>query len=103
MDFVSWIRLGDLCTIRSKVVFCSSKTLEIEIVASVASIQSLGKEDTPVAKGRFIFASLGKEGKPIPVPPLKLETDENYENAFLGQQRYEAAKRARVEAASSKR
>jgi acyl-coenzyme A thioesterase 7 len=102
IDFVSWIRLGDLCTIRSKVVFCSSKTLEIEIVASVASIQSLGKEDTPVAKGRFIFVSLGKQGKSIPVPPLKLETEENYENAFLGQQRYEAAKRARAKAAASK-
>jgi len=100
MDFVSWIRLGDVCTIRSKVVFCSTKALEIEVVASVASVHTIGKEDTLVAKGLFVFASLDKDGKAVPVPPLKLETDEDIEKAFLGQQRYEAAKRVRAETAA---
>ena len=102
MDFVSWIRLGDVCSIRSKVVFASTKTLEIEVVASVASVHTIGKEDTLVAKGLFTFVSLDKDGKAIPVPPLKLETEEDFEKAFLGQQRYEAAKKARVGAAASR-
>jgi acyl-coenzyme A thioesterase 7 len=101
IDFVSWIRLGDICTIQSKVVFASTKTLEIEVVASVASIHTIDCADTLVAKGRFIFVSLNPEGKAIPVPPLKLETAEDFENAYLGQRRYEAGKKARAKAAAS--
>lgn len=100
IDFVNWIRLGDVCSIKSKVVFASTKTLEIEVIASVASAHTIGKEDTLVAKGMFIFASLDKEGKAMPVPPLKLETNEDFEKAYLGQERYEASKRARAEAAT---
>jgi len=98
MDFVSWIRLGDICTIQSKVVFCSKKTLQIEVAAYDASIQTTGSPDTLVAKGRFIFASLDEEGTAMAVPPLKLETDEDFEKAYLGQLRYDAAKKARAKA-----
>ncbi|KAL9186089.1 hypothetical protein ACHAXT_005327 [Thalassiosira profunda] len=96
MDFVSWIRLGDLCTIKSKAVFASTKSLEIEVVASAASA-ILGGEDVIVARGLFTFVSLGSDGKVLPVPALRLENEEDMRNAFLGQQRYEAAKKARAE------
>ena len=95
MDFVSWVRLGDLCTIRSKVVFASSKSLEIEVVASVTSVASKG-EDVTVARGLFTFVSLGKDGKVLAVPKLVLENEEDMQNAFRGFQRYEAAKKARL-------
>ena len=101
MDFVGWIKLGDLCTIKSKVVFCSAKPLEIEVVASVSSASKIGQGDTVVAKGIFSFVSIGAEGKALPVPPLRLETKEDIHNAFLGQQRYAAAKQARVAANKS--
>ena len=96
MDFVSWVRLGDLCTIRSKVVFASSKSLEIEVVASVTSVASKG-EDVTVARGLFTFVSLGKDGKVLAVPKLVLENEDDMQNAFRGFQRYEAAKKARLE------
>lgn len=94
MDFSSWVRLGDLCTIRSKVVFASSRSLEIEVVASVTSVASNG-EDTIVARGVFTFVSIGPDGRVRAVPKLKLESEEDMRHAFLGLQRYEAAKRAR--------
>lgn len=94
MDFVNWIRLGDVCSIQSRVVFASTKTLEIEVTAYDASVGSA--PDTLVAKGMFVFASLDKDGKAIPVPPLKLETEEDFEKAYLGKLRYDAAKRART-------
>ena len=102
MDFVSWVRLGDLCTIKSKAIFVSSKSIEIEVVASVASaILSTGeaaeKADTMVARGLFTFVSLGSDGKVKNVSKLKLETEEDMRNAFIGQKRYEAAKKARLE------
>lgn len=97
MDFVEWIKLGDICTIRSKVVFCSKKSLEIEVVASVASASTIGvEEDTIVARGLFTFVSIGSAGKVLEVPQLCLESEEDMQNAFLGQRRYEAAKRDRA-------
>eukprot|EP01083_Nonionella_stella_P108302 314842_1 len=101
MDFVGWVRLGDLCTIRSRVVFASSKSLEIEVVASVASATVIeekaeGEEDAVVARGLFTFVSIGSGGKVLPVPKLILEGEEDLRNAYLGQQRYDAAKRARA-------
>mmetsp|Transcript_10664 Transcript_10664/g.23576 ORF Transcript_10664/g.23576 Transcript_10664/m.23576 type:complete len:361 (-) Transcript_10664:88-1170(-) len=98
MDFVSWVSLGDLCSIRSKVVFASSKSLEIEVVASVASVTSdaLNGKDNIVARGLFTFVSIGSDGKVQAVPKLVLESEEDMQNAFFGTQRYEAAKRARI-------
>lgn len=98
MDFVTWVRLGDLCTIRSKVVFVSSKSIEIEVVALTASaILSKGDpvNDTIVARGLFTFVSLGSDGKVMNVPKLKLDTEQDMKNAFLGEKRYQAAKKAR--------
>lgn len=93
VDFVKCISLGNLCTIRSKVVFASSKSLEIEIVASVAS--DTGGDDTVAAKGLFTFVSIGSDGKVLPVPELRLESEEDKRCAYLGKLRYEAAKKAR--------
>jgi len=101
MDFTSWVRLGDLCTIRSKVVFVSSKSIEVEVVASTASaILSNESSDTIVAKGLFTFVSLESDGKVLPVPKLRLDTDEDYRNAFAGNKRYLAAKKARQQGSS---
>jgi len=95
LDFVSPVQLGDLVTVRSKVVFASSKSLDIEVVASVASAASIG-EDAVVAKGLFTFVSIGSNGKAQSVPKLRLESDEDMIKAYMGKQRYEAAKRARL-------
>ena len=99
MDLVHWIRLGDICTIHSRVVFASNKTLEIQVTAYDASMMSTSA-DTLVAKGMFVFASLDENGKSIAVPPLKLTTKSEYKEAFLGTLRYNAAKRARMAAKS---
>lgn len=92
MDFTSWVRLGDLCTIRSKVSFASSKSLEIEVVASVTSVASNG-EEIIVARGLFSFVSLGKDGRVQPVPKLILESEEDMQNAFWG---FQTRKRCRA-------
>lgn len=98
MDFVSWVRLGDCVTIKSKVVFTSSKSLEIEVVASVVSVTSdaINGKDNIVARGLFTFLSIGSDGKVQAVPKLLLESEEDMQNAFFGLHRYEAAKRARM-------
>ena len=99
MDFVGWVRLGDLCTVRSRPVFASSKSLEIEVVASVTSATS-PEDDVVVAKGLFTFVSLGADGRVAAVPRLRLEEEEDARSAYRGKLRYEAAKRARSEVAN---
>ena len=73
LDFVSWVRLGDLCTIKSKVVFVPSKSLEIE----VASVATLSGEDNKVARGLLTFVSIGSDRNIQTVPNLKLESEED--------------------------
>jgi acyl-CoA hydrolase len=60
----------------------------------------MSNEDTVVAKGTFVFASIGGDHKSLPVTKLKLETEEEMEKAYRGQQRYEMAKRARAKSAA---
>lgn len=101
INFMSMVRLGDICSIESRVTFCSSKSMAIEVTASVTSTrQAIEYQERVVARGRFTFASLDPEGKTMPVPKLRLETDEDMERAYQGQLRYEAAKKRREEGSS---
>jgi acyl-coenzyme A thioesterase 7 len=102
IDFVHPVTLGEICTIHSKAVFASNKTLEMQVTASVTCARRSHdnhRQDTMVAFGRFTFASLDEMGRAITVPPLELETDEDKERFFQAEQRYSAAKKARAAAA----
>ena len=97
MDFVHWVQLGNICSIQARVVFCSHKSMEIEVTASVTTIHNIDGDDKVVAKGSFTFVSLNAEGKAIPVPPVILETEQDFDRAFHAQQKYEMAKRRRAQ------
>jgi acyl-coenzyme A thioesterase 7 len=97
MDFIHPVTLGEICSIHSKAVFASTKTLEMQVTANVTCARSQEEQDdTIVALGRFTFASLDELGKAIPVPPLKLETEADRERFFQAEQWYLAAKKARA-------
>jgi acyl-coenzyme A thioesterase 7 len=106
LEFLQWIRLGSICNIRSRVIFSSQKAMEVEVIATVTTMHNIDEDDDEsknvVAKGIFTFVSLNDQHKPIPVPPLKLETAEDIESAFQGQQRYEAQKKARLSSVQGK-
>jgi acyl-coenzyme A thioesterase 7 len=93
MDFVSMIHLGDVVTIDAKLSFCSAKSMEIQVTAEVTSMT---REDHLVAKGTFAFVALDETHKLIPVPALKVETEQEFEEAFAGQVKYETAKKQRL-------
>jgi acyl-coenzyme A thioesterase 7 len=97
IDFLCLVRLGDVCTIHSRVVYCSNKTLEMQVKATVTCARTIVNDlqDKFVAFGRFTFTALDDKGKAIRVPPLRLESDEDFERAFHGEQRYRMAKKAR--------
>merc|ERR1712224_441623 len=100
MDFTNFVRLGNLVTIDAKLVYCSSKTMEICVTASTESpdtINNGNNGDVIVAKAMFTFVALdSKTHRPINVPPVRFETDEEFKQAFEAKQAYEQAKRERA-------
>lgn len=99
MDFDAIVHLGDIVTIEANMRFCSSKSMEIMVVAKVTSMT---KQDHVVARGTFTFVALDKKNKVIAVPGLALETEEEFDHAFASQVKYEAAKQARIAAAAAR-
>jgi len=99
MDFTSFVRLGHLVTIDAKLIYCSNKTMEICVTASTESPDTINGNsgDVIVAKAMFTFVALdSKTHRPINVPPVRFETDEEFKQAFEAKQAYEQAKRERA-------
>jgi len=93
MDFIDFVNLGDVVTIDATLSFVSAKSMEIEVRASAASMT---KRDTPVARGTFTFVSLDKNQNVMAVPTLTFENQEQLEQAFVAQKKYEKAKKDRL-------
>merc|ERR1712224_849926 len=100
MDFTSFVRLGHLVTIDAKLVYCSNKTMEICVTSSTESTDTINNGnsgDVIVAKAMFTFVALdSKTHRPINVPPVRFETDDEFKLAFEAKQAYEQAKRERA-------
>merc|ERR1711877_76618 len=83
MDFTNFVRLGHLVTIDAKLVYCSNKTMEICVTASTESTDTINNGnnggDVIVAKAMFTFVALdSKTHRPINVPPVRFETDDEF-------------------------
>mmetsp|Transcript_19084 Transcript_19084/g.27964 ORF Transcript_19084/g.27964 Transcript_19084/m.27964 type:complete len:344 (+) Transcript_19084:33-1064(+) len=94
MDFVNFVKLGNIVTIDAVPAFSAHKSVEIAVTVSVLSLEN--KENIIVARGNFTFVSLNKDNKVIPVPRLLLESKAEIEQALIAQKRYEEAKQARL-------
>lgn len=93
MNLVGVVRLGDIVTIQAVATFASAKSLEVSVCASVSSFE---RQDCPVAHGTFTFVSLNKDGKVAPIPRLALESEDEFDSAFMSQKQYEKNKRERL-------
>ncbi|GKY99685.1 hypothetical protein MPSEU_000922500 [Mayamaea pseudoterrestris] len=104
IEFSNYVKLGTIVNVSSKVTFCSAKSMEVQVVATVTSLESMTNEldsssennNPVVAKGIFSFVSLNDSKLPMAVPSLRLETEHDMQAYYEGQQRYERAKLARA-------
>jgi len=84
LDFKHPVRIGDVVTLRAKLVFVGKTSMEVEVHVETERIKT--GETLPVATAYLTMVALNEEGHPTPVPQLILETEEEkkkYQEAKL--------------------
>jgi acyl-CoA hydrolase len=75
MSFLHPIKLGQLALLRARVVYVGKTSLMVRVEIHSEDMDT--GEVLKTTEAHLIFVCLGKDGKPRPVPQLKLETDED--------------------------
>ncbi|EQD40492.1 thioesterase superfamily protein [mine drainage metagenome] len=73
--FLSSIRMGYIVYLTSRINFTTHSTMEIEV--DVESEEGITGERRFTTKAYLTYVAIDEEGKPISVPELLLETDED--------------------------
>ena len=94
IDFHSPVLNGEVVFCTARMVFCSSKSMEIEVITEAEGLSPVGRRVTNTAY--FTFVSLGPSKRASSVPPLELSSDEERQRFAEGKTRYETRKRARL-------
>jgi acyl-CoA hydrolase len=89
------IHVGDLVTFHAELTYVGRTSLEARI--EVASLNLLNGETTHTNTAFCVYVALDVKGRPVAVPPLKLETDGERRQWALAQERqaYRLAQRQR--------
>jgi acyl-CoA hydrolase len=77
------IHLGDLVTVAAELTYVGRTSIEVRIEVNAQNLLSGNVTRTNTAY--FVYVALDERGRPAPVPPLLLETDDE-------RRRWEAAK-----------
>ena len=82
MGFHSPVHIGHLMTVRAEVTWVGRTSMETRVVVTAENV--ISGEVTHTNTAYFVYVALGEDGRPVPVPPLVLETDaekERYDRA----------------------
>ena len=74
LQFLHPIRVGDLIILKSHVTCTFNTSLEVEV--EVFSEETLTGKRRLTSRAFLTFATIDREGRKVPVPPLLVETDE---------------------------
>ncbi len=95
IDFHSPIRNGEVVFVSARMLFTSGKSMEVEVTTEAEGIKPGSRRITNTAY--FTFVALGNDCRALPIPPLKLEEEEERGRFEEGRKRYMERKRARQE------
>ena len=98
IDFHSPITNGEVVFVTARMVFTSTKSMEIEVTTEAEGLGTGSRRITNTAY--FTFVSLGRDKRATAIPSLKVQTEEERELFEKGRERYEARKRLRREMAA---
>ena len=77
MAFHSPVHVGNLVTVSAEVTWVGRTSMETRVVVNAEDVLTGNITHTNTAY--FVYVALDEEGKPTPVPPLLLESDEEQE------------------------
>jgi acyl-CoA hydrolase len=75
MSFLHPIKLGQLAMLRARVVYVGRTSLIVKVIIHSEDMNT--GERLLTTEAFMTFVCLGRDGKPRPVPRLKIETDED--------------------------
>ncbi|XP_050787567.1 cytosolic acyl coenzyme A thioester hydrolase isoform X3 [Gopherus flavomarginatus] len=88
INFHEKIKKGCVITISGRMTFTSNKSMEIEVFVDADPFVDEPKERYRAVSAFFTYVSLSKEGKPVPVPQLVIETEDEKRRFEDGKGRY---------------
>ncbi|KAG7519679.1 hypothetical protein JOB18_013739 [Solea senegalensis] len=88
INFHQKIKKGAVVTVTGRLTFVSSRSMEIEVLVDVSPLIATEKGKYHAVSAFFTFISLDKDNKPLPVPPLKIEGEEEQRRFEEGKARY---------------
>ena len=99
--FLQPIHLGDLVTLKAELTYVGRTSIEVRIEVDAQDL--LSGDQTHTNTAYFVYVALDKAGRPAPVPPLLLETDEEHRRWQAGKERqaYRLAQRDEKQKAAS--
>jgi uncharacterized protein (TIGR00369 family) len=74
MNFHSPVHIGNLMTVRAEVTWVGRTSMETRVVVTAENVITGAVTHTNTAY--FVYVALDENGRPVPAPPLILETDE---------------------------
>ncbi|KFM04052.1 Cytosolic acyl coenzyme A thioester hydrolase, partial [Aptenodytes forsteri] len=88
INFHEKIKKGSVITISGRMTFTSNKSMEIEVFVDADPFVDEPRERYRAVSAFFTYVSLSKEGKPLPVPQLLTETEDEKRRFEEGKGRY---------------
>lgn len=95
MTFHSPVHIGDLVTVKAEVSWVGRTSMETHVVVTAENV--LSGKITHTNTAYFVYVALDENERPVPVPPLICETEEEKARCEEGElrQRYRLAERKR--------
>ncbi|XP_049631298.1 cytosolic acyl coenzyme A thioester hydrolase isoform X3 [Suncus etruscus] len=88
INFHDKIRKGCVITISGRMTFTSNKSMEIEVLVDADPVVNDTQKRYRAASAFFTYVSLSSEGRPLPVPQLLPETEDEKKRFEEGKGRY---------------
>lgn len=92
MDFMTPVHVGEVVVLRAQVNYVSRTSMEVG--CRVETEDMLTRTRRYTTKAYLTFVSIDERGKPRPLPPLSLVTDEDRRRHMEGEQRRQERLRA---------
>jgi acyl-CoA hydrolase len=85
LHFLAPIRVGDIVRLTGRINATFRTSLEIEVLVEIENAAT--RQRTLCADAKLTFVNVGPDGKPIAVPPVVLETEEDRERSAAAEKR----------------